>query len=155
MTGDRWHITRDTWQGTGDTWYILWDEHSLKFSAPWLFCFGMDSVLNIFPQTMTWLLSHKAVYRTAPASPGLLNIMVPKCWDNFLIISKMFPFEFYSISRCTDKPQKSWVLYSNSFKPVNTCNPILDKIPMHATTVNIHNKNRIYIAISIHTTEED
>ena len=51
---------------------MVGDEHSLKISAPQLLWFGIDSALNIFPQTITFLLNHEAVYRTAPATPGLL-----------------------------------------------------------------------------------
>ena len=32
----------------------------------------MVSALNIFPQTISYLISDEAVYRTAPATPGLL-----------------------------------------------------------------------------------
>ena len=32
----------------------------------------IDSALNIFPQTITRLMNNEAVYRTAPATPGLL-----------------------------------------------------------------------------------
>ena len=53
-------------------------EHSLKISAPQLLWFGIDSTLNIFPQTMTEsvseLINHGGDCRTAPATPGLLNI---------------------------------------------------------------------------------
>ena len=49
------------------------DERSLKISALWLFRFRIDSALNIFPQTITQLVNYKAVYRTAPATPGLLK----------------------------------------------------------------------------------
>ena len=52
----------------------MWDEHSLKISALQLFRFGIDSVLNIFPQTMSDSLNDEAVYRKAPATPGLLNM---------------------------------------------------------------------------------
>ena len=54
-------------------------EHSLKISDPQLLWFGIDSALNIFPQAMSYLfsylsyLNHEAVYRTAPATPGLLT----------------------------------------------------------------------------------
>ena len=52
-------------------------EHSLKISAPQLLWFGIDSTLNIFPQTMTelinQLINHGGDRRTAPATPGLLN----------------------------------------------------------------------------------
>ena len=53
-------------------------EHSLKISAPQLLWFGIDSTLNIFPQTMTQLMNElindRGDCRTAPATPGLLNI---------------------------------------------------------------------------------
>ena len=55
LTGDRWHMTRDMWHVTHDTWHIVLDEHSLKISAPQHFRFGIDSVWNIFPQTMSYL----------------------------------------------------------------------------------------------------
>ena len=45
-------------------------EHSLKISAPQLLWFGIDSALNIFPQTITFLINYEAVYRTALATPG-------------------------------------------------------------------------------------
>ena len=51
-------------------------EHSLKMSAPQLLWFGIDIALNIFPQTITYSVSypnHKAVYRTALGTPGLLK----------------------------------------------------------------------------------
>ena len=53
-------------------------EHSLKISAPQLLWFGIDSTLNIFPQTITELINQSVNYagdcRTASATPGLLNI---------------------------------------------------------------------------------
>ena len=55
-------------------------EHSLKISAPQLLWFGIDSTLNIFPQTMTQLMNQSVNYgghyRTAPATPGLLKYIV-------------------------------------------------------------------------------
>ena len=54
-------------------------EHSLKISAPQLLWFGIDSTLNIFPQTIsesvTELMNHGGDCRTAPATPGLLTIL--------------------------------------------------------------------------------
>ena len=53
-------------------------EHSLKISAPQLLWFGIDSTLNIFPQTISEsvneLINHGGDCRTAPATPGLLTI---------------------------------------------------------------------------------
>ena len=57
--------------------HIVWDEQLIKISPLKLFWFGIDSVLNIFPQTMTHLID-EAVYRTAPATPGLLIIELCK-----------------------------------------------------------------------------
>ena len=59
---------------TRDMGHKLGGEHSLKISAPQLLWFGIDSALNIYPQTISHSLNHKAVYRTAPATPGLLII---------------------------------------------------------------------------------
>ena len=59
-----------------DMWHMVGGEHSLKISAPQLLWFGIDSALNIFPQTISQLVSYlpyEAVYRTAPATPGLLK----------------------------------------------------------------------------------
>ena len=42
-------------------------------SALHLFRFGIDSVMNLFPQTIPYWINHKAVCRTAPASTGLLK----------------------------------------------------------------------------------
>ena len=38
---------------TYDMWHMVGGEHSLKISAPQLLWFGIDSTLNIFPQTIT------------------------------------------------------------------------------------------------------
>ena len=53
MTRDTGHVTHDMWHKTHDTWHIVWELHSLKISAPYLFWFGIDSVLNIFHQTIS------------------------------------------------------------------------------------------------------
>ena len=57
-----WHVTTDLWHVTRDMWHMVGGEHSLKFSAPQLLRFGID------------IVSDKGVYRTAPATPGLLII---------------------------------------------------------------------------------
>ena len=52
-------------------------EHSLKMSAPQLFWFGIDSVLNILnvkDQVINLLMNDKGVYRTAPATPDRLKM---------------------------------------------------------------------------------
>ena len=47
-------------------------EHSLKMSAPQLSQFGIDSVLNSKDHLLKESIIDKGVYRTAPATPGLL-----------------------------------------------------------------------------------
>ena len=51
-------------------------EHSLKISAPQFWRFGIDSFLKILNERMTEIMNDKAVYRTASATPGLLNIVI-------------------------------------------------------------------------------
>ena len=48
-----------------------------------------------------------------------------------------YAFVFLAISRCTDEPQKTCVWYLNFFTSVNTCKPMLDRIPVPATTQQI------------------
>ena len=51
-------------------------EHSLKILAPQLLQFGINSVLKILNERMTYSMNeginYKGVYRTAPATLGLL-----------------------------------------------------------------------------------
>ena len=56
-------------------------EHSLKISAFELLLFGIESVWKILNKRITnsvdELISYKIVYRTAPATPGLLILLKP------------------------------------------------------------------------------
>ena len=56
----------------------MWGEHSLKISVLKLKPFGTYDVVNILRKKIGDLInefvSHKAVYRTAPVTRGLLNI---------------------------------------------------------------------------------
>ena len=70
---------------TCDTWWE--SEHFLKISAPQLLRFGIDSVLKILNKRITQLMNHEGVYRTAPATPGLLII-----WESI-----RFPDTFYTL----------------------------------------------------------
>ena len=55
---------------------MVGDKHSLKISAPQLLQFGIDIVWKILNERMTYSvnesMNYKCVYRTAPATPGLL-----------------------------------------------------------------------------------
>ena len=88
MTCDMWHVTRDTWHLTPDMWHMTCDmwhvvggEHCLKISAPQLLRFVIYDILKIWRKRLThWLnesVNDEGVYRTAPATPGLLNTFWP------------------------------------------------------------------------------
>ena len=76
-----WHMICDMWQvshGGG--------EYSLKMSGLQLLRFGIDSVLKILGESMidltNYLISHKGVYKTAPASPGLFKTQIEDWFES-------------------------------------------------------------------------
>ena len=77
-------VKRDLWHMTCDMWHVthVGGNNSLKISAPKLLRCGMDLVLYILKKRITDLymnqwINDKGVYRTAPATSGLLNIYIP------------------------------------------------------------------------------
>ena len=63
-----------------DTW---WEVNILLMSAPQLLRFGIESVLEeseLKHDSRNELIIHKCVFRTALATPGLLNILSLACW---------------------------------------------------------------------------
>ena len=74
MTGDRWHVTCDMWHMTPD----MWGKVNLlsKFNLPISYVFGMKEKKGWVSDWIKESVSDKSVYRTAPASPGLLIILV-------------------------------------------------------------------------------
>ena len=62
-------MTCDTRHVTGDMWQVEEGEHCLKISAPLLYWLGNEGLLNILS------MSNEGAFRTAPATPGLLNIL--------------------------------------------------------------------------------
>ena len=87
VTCDTWHVKHDTWHVTRDTWHVWGGQHSLKISAPQLSPFVFYDIMKIWRKRMSDLtnewMNDEAVYRTAPATPGLL-ISLP--WYIFLIL---------------------------------------------------------------------
>ena len=72
------------WHMKYETWHMVRGEHSLKFFAPQLLRFVKDSVLKILEgwlnnESMNEWFNDKGVFRTAPATPGLLKIAL-KTW---------------------------------------------------------------------------
>ena len=78
VTRDTWHMTRDMWQVTHDTWcgvnilskFKLSSSNGLGYMMLWI-SGGKGSLSELINQ---WI-NDEAVYRTAPATPGLLNIL--------------------------------------------------------------------------------
>ena len=75
MTCDMWHVTHDTWHVTCDT-FGGGGEDSLKISAPQLLPFVIYDIMKIWRKRMSDWINHEAVYRTAPATPGLLKTSI-------------------------------------------------------------------------------
>ena len=71
-------------------WHVWRGEHSLTISAPLLLLLLIYDIMKIWRKKLTdslnqWI-NDKAVYRTTPATPGLLNIYnyakLGKHWEN-------------------------------------------------------------------------
>ena len=84
VTRDKWHVTRDTWHITHDTWHVTCDTFGggvnvlSKFQLPssyylWFMILRRSGGKG----WLTCWINDKAVYRTAPAAPGLLIINRP------------------------------------------------------------------------------
>ena len=75
-----WHVTRDTWHVTLDTWHLTcdtwWGVNILStFQLSTSFGLGVMVFLRFWGKGgVNHSISHKAVCRTAPATPGLVNI---------------------------------------------------------------------------------
>ena len=92
LTHDTWHMTSDTWQVTHDKWHMTCDsymwhvtcdtwhtggnENCLKISASWLTVLDIQSCEDISKthDLINYLISTRGVWRTVPATPGLLVI---------------------------------------------------------------------------------
>ena len=78
-----WHVTCDMFPATPYTWHVGESEPSLRISAPYLLRFGNEGfklvklVKDIFTkdQSVTLLMNHKGVCRTALATLGMLKIV--------------------------------------------------------------------------------
>ena len=112
---DMWHVTHDTWHVTCDTWHVTRD----KFGGGW------TSSQNFSSLTLTvcdsWYyedleekdesLNDEAVYRTAPATPGLFNIIHFVCSSQHKYILNAPPVQNIlgnSLSRSTSVEDHFW-----------------------------------------------
>ena len=89
-----WHMTRDTWHVTCDTWHV-WGVNILsKFQLPssyrlWFMILWSSGGKGWLDQSINQSVNDEAVYRTAPATPGLLikwNIIHFSMYLLFMIV---------------------------------------------------------------------
>ena len=88
---DMWHVTGDTWQVTRDTWHVTSDTWHVTHSVGWTFSQNFSSLaipvwdwqcledISTNHQSLNYLITfinYGGDCRTAPATPGLLNIMI-------------------------------------------------------------------------------
>ena len=86
MTCEMWHVTHDTWHVTHDTWHVTHDTWHVTHRGWWTLSQNFSSLdltvwelwfLKIWRKRMTeWMnewINDKAVFWTAPATPGLLK----------------------------------------------------------------------------------
>ena len=88
ITCDRWHMTVDTWKLTCDTRHVTRDTWHLTCLGGWTFSQNFSSLaltvcdlwyyedLEEKAHLPNEWINHEAVYRTAPATRGLLMIHV-------------------------------------------------------------------------------
>ena len=76
---DMWHVTRDTWHVTCATWHVTRDmfvrvDILSKFQLPCSYRLWFTMLWRSGGKgSLNDLISDEAVYRTAPATPGLLK----------------------------------------------------------------------------------
>ena len=81
VTCDAWHVTRDMWHVTRDMWHVTCDTFGgvnilSKFQLPSSYCLWFMMLWRSGGKGwVTELMNDEAVYRTAPATPGLLIIV--------------------------------------------------------------------------------
>ena len=83
---DMWHVTRDMWHVTRDMWHVTRDTGHMTCFGGWTFYENFSSLaLTVcdlwyyedLEEKADWMnqsMNEEAVYWTAPATPGLLNI---------------------------------------------------------------------------------
>ena len=75
VTCDMWHVTRDIWHMTCDTWHVWggWTSSQIFSSLALTVCdLWYYEDLEEKDESLNEWINDEAVYRTAPATPGLL-----------------------------------------------------------------------------------
>ena len=148
VTRDMWQVTGDTWHVTHDMWHVTCDTWHVTCLGRWTFSQNFSSLaltvcdlwyyedLEEKDHWLNYLNNYEAVYRTAPATPGLLIMTKFRSQPHFLwhmfsvdhylliyhpsgryqwqISFKCYPLngkilgEFWFVSAWTMKPSLSW-----------------------------------------------
>ena len=77
VTCDTWHLTRDTWHVTPDTWHLKRDTWQVTCLGGWTFSYRLWFMIlwrSGGKGSLNESVNDKAVYRTVPATPGLLKM---------------------------------------------------------------------------------
>ena len=103
VTRDMWHVTRDMRHVTCDMWHMtrnLFGGMNIlcKFQLPnsyrlWFMVLWRSGGKGSLSEWMNQWINHKAVYKTAPATPGLLikHFGTQKMWG-FITMQFLLPF---------------------------------------------------------------
>ena len=68
-----WYLTHDTWHVTPDMWHLTCDTWHGTNGGEWTFSQNFSSLASLAQWINQWM-SDKGDWRTAPATPDLLNI---------------------------------------------------------------------------------
>ena len=85
MTIDNWHVTPDMWHLTRDTWHVTWDIGHMTRDTLWVLIIPSPA-LTVWDwqcledseqkdHLINYLFYSNGVYRTAPATQALFNIV--------------------------------------------------------------------------------
>ena len=96
VRGDIWHVTCDTWHMTRDMWHLTYDMCHVTHRGWWRVCQNFRSLApTVWVSWRFWtkgwptqFVNYKGDCRTAPATPGLLNIQYffVKCIANLSLL---------------------------------------------------------------------
>ena len=127
MTCDTWHVvTRDTWHVTRDTWHVTclggWTLSQNFSSLALTICdLWYHEDLEEKDDSINQSISDKAVYRTAPATPGLLkSVVFLKCCKTTRFCTSHFLSHFF-VPKDKEGSLNSGLTYLSLFNPVHCC----------------------------------
>ena len=75
MTRDMWHMTLDTWHMTHDRWGEVNILSKCQLPSSYVWEWRCSEDISTKDHSLGYLMNDEGVSRTAPATPGLLNIL--------------------------------------------------------------------------------